>query len=72
VLGKIKIKYFYNQVHPGTIVYATDRFIGWSSLAPMWHQVDSLAADLLNISKAHPEGIHLVGKFHTMCYFSLL
>lgn len=52
-----------HQVHPGTIVYATDRFIGWSSLAPMWHQVDSLAADLLNISKAHPEGVHLVGMY---------
>jgi hypothetical protein len=33
----------------------------------MWHQVDSLAADLVNISKAHPEGIHLVGKIQ--CFF---
>ncbi|XP_059475735.1 lysosomal thioesterase PPT2 homolog [Neocloeon triangulifer] len=56
VVGK-RIK----EVHPGTIVYATDRFIGWSSLAPMWHQVDALAADLMNITKAHPEGIHLIG-----------
>lgn len=54
---------FVVQVHPGTPVYATNRFTSWSSLAPMWHQVEAFGSDLMNISKAHPEGIHLIGTY---------
>jgi len=35
----------------------------------MWHQVDTVAADLMNISKSHPEGIHLVGTKLSIFYF---
>ncbi|KAF4521267.1 hypothetical protein B566_EDAN008470 [Ephemera danica] len=49
------------EVHPGTEVYLTNRFIGYSSLAPMWHQVEALGSDLMNISNAHPDGVHLIG-----------
>ncbi|KAE8746799.1 hypothetical protein FOCC_FOCC006547 [Frankliniella occidentalis] len=49
------------QLHPGTSIYITDRFSGWSSLEPMWHQVEEMGADLLAISADHPEGIHLIG-----------
>ena len=49
------------QIHPGTSIYITNRFSGWSSLEPMWHQVEELGADLLSISADHPEGIHLIG-----------
>lgn len=49
-------------MHPGTVVYNTDRFGGWSSLEPMWHQVQEIGKDLMNISKAHPDGIHVLGK----------
>ncbi|GLV45528.1 Palmitoyl-protein Thioesterase 2 [Carabus blaptoides fortunei] len=48
-------------LHPGTIVYTTNRFSGWSSLEPMWHQVQEFGKDLMNISKVHPEGIHFLG-----------
>lgn len=51
-------------MHPGTIIYNTDRFSGWSSLESMWYQVKELGSDLVNISKAHPEGIHLLGKIN--------
>lgn len=50
-----------NQAHPGTIVYNTDRFSGWSSLENAWHQVDELGQDLMEICKRHPEGVHLLG-----------
>lgn len=49
------------KAHPGTIVYNTDRFSGWSSLENAWHQVDQLGQDLMEISRRHPEGIHLLG-----------
>lgn len=49
------------KAHPGTIVYTTDRFSGWSSLENAWHQVQEFGNDLVNISQQHPEGIHLVG-----------
>lgn len=42
-------------------MYNTDRFSGWSSLENAWHQVDELGQDLIEISKRHPEGIHLLG-----------
>jgi hypothetical protein len=42
-------------------VYATDKFGGWSSLAPVWHQVQEIGKDLMKISAAHPEGINLIG-----------
>ena len=49
------------QAHPGTIVYNTDRYSGWSSLENAWHQVEVLGNDLMEISRRHPEGIHLLG-----------
>lgn len=49
------------QAHPGTIVYNTDRYPGWSSLENSWHQVEILGEDLREISQKHPEGVHLLG-----------
>ncbi|BES88356.1 Palmitoyl protein thioesterase [Nesidiocoris tenuis] len=49
------------EVHPGTEVYATDRFGGWSSLEPMWHQVLEIGADALQFMAYHPQGVHLIG-----------
>ncbi|PNF32079.1 Lysosomal thioesterase PPT2-like protein [Cryptotermes secundus] len=49
------------QAHPGTKVYVTDKFGDWSSLAPMWHQIQEIGEDLMNIAAAHPEGINLIG-----------
>lgn len=49
------------KAHPGTIVYNTDRYSGWSSLENAWHQVDVIGNDLKEISQRHPEGIHLLG-----------
>ncbi|PSN49504.1 Lysosomal thioesterase PPT2 [Blattella germanica] len=49
------------KFHPGTKVYVTDKFAGWSSLTPMWHQVDELGEDLMKIAAAHPEGVNLIG-----------
>lgn len=57
------------QLHPGTIVYTTNRFSGWSSLEPMWHQVQEFGNDLMNISKVHPEGIHFLGKI-SLAFFN--
>jgi hypothetical protein len=42
-------------------VYATDKFGGWSSLEPVWHQIQEIGEDLMKISAAHPEGINLIG-----------
>ncbi|XP_059617109.1 lysosomal thioesterase PPT2 homolog [Phlebotomus argentipes] len=47
--------------HPGTKVYMTDRFAGWSSLENSWHQVKEIGTDIMEICEKHPEGIHLVG-----------
>nr|XP_022909580.1 lysosomal thioesterase PPT2 homolog [Onthophagus taurus] len=49
------------EKHPSTIVYATHRFEGWSSLENMWHQVEELGNDLLNMSSQYSDGIHLIG-----------
>ncbi|KAF2896367.1 hypothetical protein ILUMI_09806 [Ignelater luminosus] len=49
------------EMHPGTIVYNTNRFSGWSSLESMWYQVQQLGNDLINITEKHPEGINLLG-----------
>lgn len=56
-----KIKGRIEEKHPGTIIYNSDRFGGWSSLENMWHQVEEFGNDMVNISKRHPEGIHLLG-----------
>ncbi|XP_034178639.1 palmitoyl-protein thioesterase 2 isoform X3 [Osmia lignaria lignaria] len=48
-------------MHPGTEVYNTPRYAGWSSLEPMWRQVEEIGVDVLSIGAAFPEGIHLVG-----------
>lgn len=49
------------KLHPGTIVYNTDRFSGWSSLENIWHQVEEMGNDLMAICDRHPEGVHLLG-----------
>ncbi|XP_003704313.1 palmitoyl-protein thioesterase 2 [Megachile rotundata] len=49
------------QMHPGTQVYNTPRYAGWSSLEPMWRQVEEIGMDVLSIGTAFPEGIHLIG-----------
>ncbi|XP_029052176.2 lysosomal thioesterase PPT2 homolog isoform X1 [Osmia bicornis bicornis] len=49
------------EMHPGTQVYNTPRYAGWSSLEPMWRQVEEIGVDVLSIGAAFPEGIHLVG-----------
>jgi palmitoyl-protein thioesterase len=55
------IKTRIEEKHPGTIVYNTDRFGGWSSLENMWYQTQEIGKDLLNITKQHPDGIHVLG-----------
>ncbi|XP_055639690.1 lysosomal thioesterase PPT2 homolog isoform X1 [Toxorhynchites rutilus septentrionalis] len=47
--------------HPGTIMYNTDRFGGWSSLENAWHQVFEFNDDLQQICKDHPDGVILLG-----------
>lgn len=49
------------QVHPGTKVFVTDRFGGWSSLRPMWHQVLEIGSDILDFMVFHPDGVNLIG-----------
>jgi palmitoyl-protein thioesterase len=55
------IKTRIEEKHPGTIVYNTDCFGGWSSLENMWYQTQEIGKDLLNITKQHPDGIHVLG-----------
>ncbi|CAB0040176.1 unnamed protein product [Trichogramma brassicae] len=49
------------EKHPGTQVYNTVRYAGWSSLEPMWRQVEEIGNDILAIGAAYPEGINLLG-----------
>ncbi|XP_044742708.1 lysosomal thioesterase PPT2 homolog [Chrysoperla carnea] len=49
------------EKHPGTVIYNTERFAGWSSVEPMWRQVLEIGADVINISNSNPNGIHLLG-----------
>ncbi|XP_014280784.1 lysosomal thioesterase PPT2 homolog isoform X2 [Halyomorpha halys] len=51
------------ELHPGTKVFVTDRFGGWSSLRPMWHQVMEIGSDILQFMAFHPDGVHLIAKF---------
>lgn len=60
--------FFSLQLHPGTSIYITDRFSGWSSLEPMWHQVEEMGADLLSISADHPEGVNLIGESFNLMF----
>ncbi|XP_066581400.1 lysosomal thioesterase PPT2 homolog isoform X2 [Prorops nasuta] len=48
-------------MHPDTQVYNTARYAGWSSLEPMWKQVEEIGADIISIGAAFPEGINLIG-----------
>lgn len=48
-------------MHPGTQIYNTPRYGGWSSLEPMWTQVDEIGSDVVSIGAAFPEGINLIG-----------
>lgn len=49
------------KAHPGTLVYNTNRFSGWTSLDNIWYQIDELGKDLQDICDRHPEGVHLLG-----------
>lgn len=49
------------RYHPGTVVYNTDRYAGWSSLENAWHQVFEFQNDLQQICKDHPDGVILLG-----------
>lgn len=49
------------ELHPGTKVFVTDRFGGWSSLRPMWHQVMEIGSDILQFMAFHPGGVHVIG-----------
>ncbi|PBC31234.1 lysosomal thioesterase PPT2 homolog isoform X1 [Apis cerana] len=49
------------EMHPGTQVYNTPRYAGWSSLESMWRQVEEIGMDIISIGAAFPEGINLVG-----------
>ncbi|XP_033333522.1 palmitoyl-protein thioesterase 2 [Megalopta genalis] len=49
------------EMHPGTQIYNTPRYAGWSSLEPMWRQVEEIGMDLISIGAAFPEGINLIG-----------
>lgn len=48
-------------MHPGTQVFNTPRYAGWSSLEPMWHQIEEIGNDVMAIAAAFPEGINLLG-----------
>ncbi|KAG6802529.1 lysosomal thioesterase PPT2 isoform X1 [Apis mellifera caucasica] len=49
------------EMHPGTQVYNTPRYAGWSSLESMWRQVEEIGMDVISVGAAFPEGINLVG-----------
>ncbi|XP_003400099.1 lysosomal thioesterase PPT2 homolog [Bombus affinis] len=49
------------EMHPGTQIYNTPRYAGWSSLESMWHQVEEIGMDVISVGAAFPEGINLVG-----------
>ncbi|XP_033232191.1 lysosomal thioesterase PPT2 homolog [Belonocnema kinseyi] len=49
------------ELHPGTEIYNTVRYAGWSSLEPMWKQVEEIGNDIMAIGAAFPEGINLLG-----------
>ncbi|XP_003494659.1 palmitoyl-protein thioesterase 2 [Bombus vancouverensis nearcticus] len=49
------------EMHPGTQIYNTPRYAGWSSLESMWHQVEEIGMDVMSVGAAFPEGINLVG-----------
>ncbi|XP_053983596.1 lysosomal thioesterase PPT2 homolog [Hylaeus volcanicus] len=49
------------EMHPGTQVYNTPRYAGWSSLEPMWRQVEEIGMDVVSVGAAFPEGINLIG-----------
>ncbi|XP_046485848.1 lysosomal thioesterase PPT2 homolog isoform X1 [Neodiprion pinetum] len=49
------------EMHPGTQVFNTVRYAGWSSLEPMWRQVEEIGGDIIAIGAAFPEGINLLG-----------
>lgn len=48
-------------MHPGTQIYNTPRYAGWSSLESMWRQVEEIGMDVISVGAAFPEGINLVG-----------
>lgn len=49
------------QKHPGTVIYNTGRFSGWSSLENLWYQVQQFGYDLLNITQKYPDGVNFLG-----------
>jgi hypothetical protein len=48
----------------------TDKFGGWTSLAPMWHQIQEMGEDLMKVSVEHPEGINLIGTYFYYCIYN--
>lgn len=49
------------EMHPGTEVYNTQKYKGWSSLESMWRQVEDIGRDVMSIGAMFPEGINLIG-----------
>ncbi|KAK9511227.1 hypothetical protein O3M35_005825 [Rhynocoris fuscipes] len=49
------------KLHPGTEVFVTNRFNGWSSVRPMWHQVLEIGSDALQFMAFHPDGVNMIG-----------
>ena len=37
-----------------------DKFGGWSSIAPVWHQIQEMGEDLMKILAVHPDSINLM------------
>lgn len=61
VLNIRDFNFFFQQHHPGTVVYNTERFAGWFSLENAWYQVQKLGEDVMKVCRDHPDGIHLLG-----------
>ncbi|XP_011312847.1 lysosomal thioesterase PPT2 homolog [Fopius arisanus] len=49
------------EMHPGTEIYSIPRYAGWSSLEPMWRQIEEIGEDIMAIGAAFPGGINLLG-----------
>ncbi|XP_043467320.1 lysosomal thioesterase PPT2 homolog [Leptopilina heterotoma] len=49
------------EMHPGTLINNTGRYSGWSSLDPMWKQVEEVGKDILAFGAQFPDGINLLG-----------
>ncbi|XP_006609650.1 lysosomal thioesterase PPT2 homolog isoform X2 [Apis dorsata] len=43
------------EMHPGTQIYNTPRYAGWSSLESMWRQVEEIGMDVISVGAAFPQ-----------------